>query len=208
MIAKAKDSDMLQRYRDSDPEERFGLLMDNYGMFPKMIRKFEKKIEYKIKAERKYAKSKRRGELGVRVQTSDLSDPTSSEAIVSVTIQEGFQSGDLDKSIIKGLDNAREYEEEVRIIGIMRMDFKLLEEIIEDLDNDESTMMKKYLLEGMTLRQIAADEGLSYDAMKKKHLRIREEIKEEVMECFEMSHEFTAVHMQMQGGEDDHESNE
>ena len=187
MIAKAKDSDMLQRYSDSDPEERFGLLMDNYGMFPKMIHKMEKKIEYKIKAEREYAKSQRRGELGVRVQTSDLSDPTSNEAIVSVTIQEGFQRGKLDRSILKDLDKARKYEEEVRIIGIMKMDFELLEEIIEDLENDDSEMMKKYLLEGMTLRQIAADEGLSYDAMKKKHLRIRAEIKEEVMECFEMS---------------------
>jgi DNA-directed RNA polymerase specialized sigma24 family protein len=87
------------------------------------------------------------------------------------------------------------------------MDFELLEEIIEDLENDESAMMKKYLLGGMTLRQIAADEGLSYDAMKKKHLRIRAEIKEEVMECFGMSHDFTDIHVKKKGGEN-YESNQ
>ena len=190
IIAIAKDSDILHRYRDSDPEGRYQLLMENYAGFPKMLRKLEKKIEYKIKTELEYSKSKKRGELGVRVQTSDLSDPTANEAIVSVTIQEGYQRGELDKGLLKGMENAKEYEEEVRVIGIMRMDFELLDEIINDLEDTDSKLIKQYVQERRYVKEIAAEEGKSYNAIMKKITRIRADIKEEILECLEMNCRF------------------
>lgn len=83
MAAKAKDTDLLKSYRVADSEERFSILMDNYAVFPKVIRKAQKKTEYKIKAEREYLRSHSRGELGVRVQTSKKSDTTAEEAIAN-----------------------------------------------------------------------------------------------------------------------------
>lgn len=190
MIAKAKDSDMLRMYRDSVPEERFELLMQHFGVFPKMLRKLEKKIEYKIKAEREHVKSQRRGELGVRVQTSDLSDPTAKDAIINVVIKEGVQNGEIDGNLLKGLENAKEYEEEVRVIRIMRMDFELLEEIIEDLEETDSRLIKQYIQEGRYVKEIAVEEGKSYNAVMKRITRIRAEIKEEIIECLGMNFEF------------------
>ena len=99
MAAKAKDTDLLKSYRVADSEERFSILMDNYAVFPKVIRKAQKKTEYKIKAEREYLRSHSRGELGVRVQTSKKSDTTVEEAIANVTLEEAFATGKVENII-------------------------------------------------------------------------------------------------------------
>ena len=127
----------LGQYRGADSDGRLDIMMDNFATFPKLIRKLEKKIQYKIKAEREYQRSHSRGELGVRVQSSKLSDTTAEEAIANVTLEEAFATGKVDKGLLKGIDNAAEYEADIRIINVMRMDFELLEEIIEDLERGE-----------------------------------------------------------------------
>lgn len=79
------------------------------------------------------------------------------------------------------------YEEDIRLVSVMRMDFELLEEIIEDLDESDSKIMKQYLLEGRLFKEIADDEGRTYEAIKKRMERIRSEIREEILECLEMN---------------------
>ena len=69
----------------------------------------------------------------------------------------------------------------------MRMDFELLEEIIEDLDGSDSKIMKQYLLEARLFKEIADEEGRTYEAIKKRMERIRTEIREGILECLEMN---------------------
>lgn len=73
------------------------------------------------------------------------------------------------------------------VVSIMRMDFELLEEIIEDLDENDSKIMKQYLVEGRLFKKIADEEGRTYEAIKKRMERIRAEIREEILECLEMN---------------------
>ncbi len=47
--------------------------------------------------------------------------------------------------------------------------------------------MKQYLLEGRLFKEIADDEGRTYEAIKKRMERIRAEIREEILECLEMN---------------------
>ena len=162
-------------------------MLNNYAVFPKIIRKAEKKIQYKIKSEKEYLRSHARGELGVRVQTSGTSDPTFNEAATNIMIEDAFKTGEVDKGLIKGIKDASLYEDEIRLVSIMRMDFELLEEIIEDLDESDSKIMKQYLLEGRLFKEIADDEGRTYEAIKKRMERIRAEIREEILECLEMN---------------------
>lgn len=76
----------------------------------KVIRKLEKNTQFKIKAEREYLRSHNRGELGVRVQMSNISSPTEDEAIANIEIEEAFKNGEIDSSILKGIDNDAQYE--------------------------------------------------------------------------------------------------
>ena len=107
----------------------------------------------KIKSEKEYLRSHARDELGVRVQTSGTSDPTFNEAATNIMIEDAFKTGEVDKGLLKGIKDASLYEDEIRLVSIMRMDFELLEEIIEDLDESDSKIMKQYLLEGRLLKK-------------------------------------------------------
>lgn len=180
-------TDILRSYRSNDAEGRLAIMLNNYAVFPKIIRKAEKKIQYKIKSEKEYLRSHARCELGVRVQTSGTSDLTFNEASTNIMIEEAFKTGEVDKGLLKGIKDASVYEEEIRLVSIMRMDFELLEEIIEDLDENDSKIMKQYLVEGRLFKEIADEEGRTYEAIKKRMERIRAEIREEILECLEMN---------------------
>lgn len=186
MDIKVKEKDFLTEYRGSDAEGRLNLMIDNYSSFPKIIRKMEVKTKYRIKCEKEYARSRARGELGVRVQTSNLSDPTFDEAATNIMIDKALETGEAEGGILKGIENAAQYEADIRIISIMRMDFELLSEIVEDLD-DEFCWMKDFLTKQKMLKEIASERGVSYDTIKRKAYELRGDIREEIIECLEMN---------------------
>ena len=187
MDIKVKNKDLMQEYRISDAEGRFNIMMDNYCIFPKIIRKMEKKTQYRIKCEKEYARSKHRGELGVRVQTSNLSDPTFEEAATNIMIEEALKTGEAEGGILNGIENAAEYEADIRMISIMRMDFELLAEIVEDMDTDDNNWLKDYLEGKKLLKEIATEQERTYDAMKKRVMKMKVLIRDEILECLEMN---------------------
>lgn len=187
MDIKVKNKDLMQEYRISDAEGRFNIMMDNYCIFPKIIRKMEKKTQYRIKCEKEYARSKHRGELGVRVQTSNLSDPTFEEAATNIMIEEALKTGEAEGGILNGIENAAEYEADIRMISIMRMDFELLSEIVEDMDTDDNNWLKDYLEGKKLLKEIATEQERTYDAMKKRVMKMKVLIRDEILECLEMN---------------------
>lgn len=83
------------------------------------------------------------------------------------------------------MDNAAEYEADIRLISIMRDDYELLEEIIEDLNDRDCKIIKALLIEGRMFREIAVDEGRSYETIKKRIDKIRMDIWEDMEECLE-----------------------
>ena len=187
MDIKVKNKDLMQEYRISDAEGRFNIMMDNYCIFPKIIRKMEKKTQYRIKCEKEYARSKHRGELGVRVQTSKLSDPTFEEAATNIMIEQALKTGEDEGGILNGIENAAEYEADIRMISIMRMDFELLSEIVEDMDTDDNNWLKDYLEGKKLLKEIATEQERTYDAMKKRVMKMKVLIRDEILECLEMN---------------------
>jgi hypothetical protein len=187
MGLKIRDTDLLDKYMKANAHKRLELMMEYYPVFPGMLRKIEKKTEYKIKAEKEYIKSHCRDELGVRVQTSGKSDPTANEAVANVALEEAFKTGDVDKGMLKDVENADEYKETIRMVSIMRMDYELLVDIISGFDTDDSVIIRKHLSEGKSFRIIAEEEECSSDSIKRKYRRIRDKIKEEIIECLEMN---------------------
>ena len=187
MDIKVKNKDLMQEYRISDAEGRFNIMMDNYCIFPKIIRKMEKKTQYRIKCEKEYARSKHRGELGVRVQTSKLSDPTFEEAATNIMIEQALKTGEDEGGILNGIENAAEYEADIRMISIMRMDFELLSEIVEDMDTGDNNWLKDYLEGKKLLKEIATEQERTYDAMKKRVMKMKVLIRDEILECLEMN---------------------
>ena len=187
METKANDRDLIGSYRTADPQGRLEIVFANYHIFPKVIRKMEKKTQYKIKAEREYIRSHARGELGVRVQTSNLSDTTADEAIANVTLEEAFTTGVVEEGMLRGLDNASEYEADIRIISIMKDDYELIEECVEDLDDEDCQLMKAFLVQRKFIKEMACEFNLSYDTIKRRIKYLKEFIRDDVIECMELN---------------------
>lgn len=187
MALKIRDTDLLNSYKKAPAEKRLSIMLEYYPVFPGMLRKIEKKTEYKIKSEQERMRSRRRGELGVRVQTSNVSDTTANEAVANVTLEEAFKTGEVSKGLLKGIENAPEFEETIRMVSIMKMDFELLEDILSGFGREDSIIIKKHLSEGKSYRVIAEEEECSTDSVRRKFTRIREEISEEIIDCLRIN---------------------
>ena len=185
MDVKAKD--FIKEYRGSDADGRLDLMLSHYGIFPRIIRMLERRTKYKIKTERERLVSKARGELGVRIQKSDISKPTEEEAVANVTLEEAFETGNIDPSILKGIESSAEYAADIRIISIMKMDFDLLSDSIDALGAEDSEWIKEYFNKEKLLKEIALDQDKSYDAMKKRLVRLRADLRDAVIDCLEMN---------------------
>lgn len=187
MALKIRDTDLLNSYKKAPAEKRLSIMLEYYPVFPGMLRKIEKKTEYKIKSEQERMRSRSRGELGVRVQTSNVSDTTANEAVANVTLEEAFKTGEISKGLLKGIENAPEFEETIRMVSIMKMDFELLEDILSGFGREDSIIIKKHLSEGKSYRVIAEEEDCSTDSVRRKFTRIREEISEEIIDCLRIN---------------------
>jgi DNA-directed RNA polymerase specialized sigma24 family protein len=187
MALKIRDTDLLNSYKKAPAEKRLSIMLEYYPVFPGMLRKIEKKTEYKIKSEQERMRSRSRGELGVRVQTSTISDTTANEAVANVTLEEAFKTGEVSKGLLKGIENAPEFEETIRMVSIMKMDFELLEDILSGFGREDSIIIKKHLSEGKSYRVIAEEEECSTDSVRRKFTRIREEISEEIIDCLRIN---------------------
>lgn len=187
MALKVRDTDLLNSYKKAPAEKRLSIMLEYYPVFPGMLRKIEKKTEYKIKSEQERMRSRSRGELGVRVQTSTISDTTANEAVANVTLEEAFKTGEVSKGLLKGIENAPEFEETIRMVSIMKMDFELLEDILSGFGREDSIIIKKHLSEGKSYRVIAEEEECSTDSVRRKFTRIREEISEEIIDCLRIN---------------------
>ena len=187
MESRAQEKDFLLKYSMADAEERVSIMLDNYTHFPKLVRKHEKMTQYKIKSEREFMRSHNRADLGVRVQSSKINDSTAEEAIANVMLEEAFKTGDVSDGQLKGIDNAAEYERQIRIISIMKMDYELLEECVEDLDEQDCFMLKSMLVKKMYIKEIAAETGMSYDYTKRRIKYLKEAVTLDVVECIQMN---------------------
>ncbi len=187
MALKIRETDLLSSYKKATPEKRVSLMLEYYLDFPGMLHKIEKKTEYKIKTEQENIRSKRRADIDVRVQTSNISNPTQNEAINNATLEEAFKTGEIDMKLLKDMEKASEYAETIRMVSIMKMDYQLLKDILHEYRDEDLVIIQKHLSEGMSYNDIAQARNCSIDKIKRRFARIREEITEEMLECIQMN---------------------
>lgn len=87
--------------------------------------------------------------------------------------------------MLRGLDNASEYEADIRIISIMKDDYELIEECVEDLDDEDCQLMKAFLVQRKFIKEMACEFNLSYDTIKRRIKFLKEFIRDDVIECME-----------------------
>ena len=174
--------DIIKEYQKMSAEERINIMLRNYQNFSNMIQIEEAKIKHDIKSEKEYLRSQARGKLGVRVQVSGLSNPTYEEVETNIMIDESIESGTADSNLLKGIEDSSVYKERIHMLRIMRMDYILLETVVENMDREDSELIKLRLCEGLTVRQIAAEKSMGFEAVRARISRIRRQIREQIID--------------------------
>ena len=153
-----KDKEIFDSYASGNPNQRFDLIYKYYRTFPKLIDSFETGVFNMILNEREYnRRAKNKADLGVRVQTSNKSDPTAKLAVERVMIREAIEKCDLDGGILKDTDNPEIHKKNIWTITMMRREYEVFDSFLNTLDGREYTIMTRYLNDKCRVSKIAEE---------------------------------------------------
>lgn len=173
----ATGANIIKKYEIADYEGRVDIMLDNFDNFNAQLDLVYEGIKYRIREERAYARSCNRGELGVRVQTSGVSNPTEKIAIENIEIEEALKKKDFESSIFKNVEELDEIKRNIYIIEIMEMDYDALLKQIKLLKKLDREVLLKLLDEGMEIQEIATEAQIEYESVRTRVKRARARIK-------------------------------
>lgn len=157
--------EFIKKYADADVNGRLEIILKNYPRFMQMVDGYEQCLSIIIRNERDYNRKKNRSDLGIRVQTSTISDTTAQTAIENVSIQEAIRAGDVEAAL-KGADDYEKHAVEIRTLVNMREDYQILTNQFLFLEEKEGAMFSDYISKRRSVAAIADDEGLAYETIR------------------------------------------
>jgi len=165
---------ILDNYRKATDEKRIKIVLDHYSSFMPYVNAYEAGLIRTIKAEREYNRRVALGDPGVRVQTSNIGNPTSSEGDEDMIVRQAVRAGDY-ITALRGADKFETHKWEILLLKDMREIYGLVEEQIGSL-GDEKDVFKRYLKREFKLAAIAGTEGVTSEAMKKRFGILRKDV--------------------------------
>ena len=157
---------LVDSYGQSNPHERFMLIYKNYEVFLKLIESYEIGLFNRILYEREYNLRAKKGEdIGIRIMTNSLSDPTARQAIENVLIREAIEEANDSGNILKDTDDPQKHRRDILTLQMMRREYEVFDTNLKALPGNEFRITYRYLHEGCKLGQIALDEDKAYQTI-------------------------------------------
>lgn len=161
---------IVEAYADASIEKKIRIILDNFDGFERLVDGYERCLTIQIRNEREYNRKKDQADLGVKVQTSGLSDTTARIAIENVMIEEAIKKGDIEDAL-KGAEEIERHRKEIITLRNMRDDYVLVSTQVQLLSGDELDMFNCYLEKRTGLMDMAEERGLSYNAIQKRLMK-------------------------------------
>ena len=173
----ATEVSIVTRYGEADYSGRVDLLLDNYETFEAQIEVCFEGIKYRIKEDRAYERRHNTGDLGVRVQTSGLSNPTEAAAFENIEIEEALKSKDFDSEIMRFVDDVDEIRRDIYVMEIMELDYKMITLQRKLLSKSDQKVLVSFLDEGMDYDAIADAENIELESARSRVRRAKGNLK-------------------------------
>ena len=167
---------IVELYSTSSTSKRVDIILNNFAGFERILSGYEKSLSATIKREREFNRRQRLGDIGIRVQTSGISDPTCNEVVNRLEIQEAIHRGDW-RNALKDADDFFKHCNEIQTIELMRNDYDIVSGQLDSLNDDDYRLYVKYLNTNMTYIELADDFGLTHDAVRTRLYRSRATVK-------------------------------
>lgn len=175
--------DFLTAYKEANEGKRMELLFEFYAKIPQRITMIENRTKYLVKAELEYLRSHNREVLGTRIQTSNVSDITFSEALENIEIE---QAVDGNGGCLKHIASLEKYKYDIEVINNIREHYTRLNEVIASLDDDSSELFVRYFVDKRSVNELCDTYNISYAGMKKRIHKLRDEIYVEMQMSLEV----------------------
>ena len=171
----------IDEYLDSDVEQRFDFLYENYAVLKAIIKDYREDIITDVIEMKSYNRRAQNGELGVRVQVSiGVSNPTMNKAINHLTIAKAVDEGYLEEDFFEDTDNPDALVKRVTIYHRVNIDYQTFSSKLETLNPKEQKVMKEYLSGEKSFGDFSEEMGIDYQSAVKKIGRIKHKLIERV----------------------------
>ncbi len=147
---------LIEEYGSATPHERFLLIYKNYSVFPQLVDCYETGLLNRILFEVEYnRRAKNDDDLGVRVQTSNKSDPTMTKAIEHIMIREAVEECNFSGNILKETDTPDKHKRDILTIHMMRREYEVFDTALKALPQKEYGILYSFIYEKKKLQDIA-----------------------------------------------------
>ena len=157
----AKVVNFIEEYATAPIVKKIDIILEYFSGFEKIIEGYEKCISIQIRNEREFNRRKDYAELGVRVQTSNISDTTQKIAIENVSIQEAIRAGDMDEAL-RGAEEIERHRREIQTLNDMRDDYVIVSSQVYLLQGADLSIFTRYLSKLESMSSIAEDTHIEY----------------------------------------------
>lgn len=173
-------ANIVEQYAASDVAARIEILIKYYPNFLRLVEGYEQSLSYIIKEEKAYIRTSRKGDTGVRVQTSGTGDTTAQAAIENIMIMEAIQKGSLEE-LVSELEEevVVKYQTEVTTLQNMKEDYQILQSSFFYLEPAAADTFEKYLNCGRHTEQLAYDMDMKPEALKMQMCRTKKIVTEQ-----------------------------
>lgn len=179
MITGAKT---INEYRKYSNKKRVDFILKHYGSIGEYIRSYEEILCDDILEQRAIDRRIAKGDPGIRVQTSDKSDPTAMEAVDRLSIEEKLSLSDTTGTI---MCRDAELNKEARTLKLMKRDLKYVNHAMNMLSQYERNILGEILCHEKTLDAIAEEKGIQYESAKMRVYRCRLKVRNMALEFIE-----------------------
>ena len=170
----AAKEDLINKYAESSRGSRFNIICKTYSFMLRLLDGEVNGLVYRITEERAWNHRQEIGDPCVRIQVSQLGDPTANKGTDEIMIRRFIDECSFEQGYIDGLEDASEILDRSRKIFIMRADYKLFNDMMAGhMDDIDLNILKSYLSKKKSLSELADDRGVSYNTMAKKILSLK-----------------------------------
>ena len=179
------EDELVDSYGTGNAKERFDLIYENYSVFPQLVDCFEIGLFNTILNEKEYNKrAKNSADLGVRVQTSNKSDPTAKMAVERVMIREAIERCDTDGGILKDTDNPEKHKKDIWTIAMMRREYEVFDSFLNALKGDEYQINYKYIHKDLSVAKIGEERNRTEKTIRNKLCETRKKLEKRIIPFF------------------------
>lgn len=157
---------MVQVYRKADDAHKFEIIYKNYSCFLRMVDSIISGLAYEIESEILFNRRQAKGDLGVRVQTSGISDVTGNTAATRGDIANALKACNFSGGILDDCDNPEEYIMQALVLDDMRRDYFLFEDQLGGLSERDHRILLPYILKDKDIITIASEENVCVETLR------------------------------------------